>query len=131
MGGDVTVVLDTSELLRWTLSPDSLTPAVRQAIESAERVVISAISIWEIALKVKRGRLDLLSSVEDYVSSLETLHALEIRPVDVQTWLDNVALVWDHRDPADRTIVATAMRLNCPLLTSDRVIADYYPQAVW
>lgn len=127
----MTVVLDTSALLRWTLRPDLLTQAAREVIEQADRLVVSAVSVWEIALKVKRGRLDLQRSLEDYVSVLETLSALEIRPVDTQTWLDNVALDWEHRDPADRTIVATAMQFDCPLVTSDRVIADYYGKVIW
>ena len=51
------IVLDTSALLFWTLDPAQLTPAAAQAIEQADRIVVSSISIWEIALKVKRGSL--------------------------------------------------------------------------
>ena len=51
--------------------------------------------------------------------------------VDVQTWLDNLELPWEHSDPADRTIVALATRFGCPLITSDRIIADYYQETVW
>jgi PIN domain nuclease of toxin-antitoxin system len=59
------------------------------------------------------------------------LEALEIQPVDVQTWLDNLELEWDHRDPADRTIVAVAKRLGCPLISSDSGIAKFFPQTIW
>jgi antitoxin (DNA-binding transcriptional repressor) of toxin-antitoxin stability system len=38
---------------------------------------------------------------------------------------------WDHKDPADRTIVATSMIHKCPLLTSDQKILSFYSQAVW
>ena len=125
------VVLDTSALLYWTLDPAVLTPAARQAIDGARQVVVSSISIWEIAIKVKRGRLSLPLPVSGYAERLERLSGLEIRPVDVQTWLDNLALDWEHRDPADRTIVAIASRLGCPLVSSDGLIANFYPQTIW
>jgi PIN domain nuclease of toxin-antitoxin system len=125
------VVLDTSALLYWTLDPDQLSPAARQAIGRAGQIVISSISIWEIGIKVKRGKLEIPMTIGDYAERLLRTDKLKILPVDVQTWLDNLKLDWRHRDPADRTIVATAARLECPLVTSDSVIADYYPQTLW
>ena len=125
------IVLDTSALLYWTLDPTQLSSKARQAIEQAEKIVISSISVWEIALKVKRHKLILPLTSVVYVERLQRLEALEILPVDVQTWLDNLELPWEHRDPADRTIVALATRLGCPLITSDQVVADYYSQTIW
>lgn len=125
------IVLDTSALLYWTLDPTQLSSKARQAIEQAEKIVISSISVWEIALKVKRHKLILPLTIAVYVERLQRLEALEILPVDVQTWLDNLELPWEHRDPADRTIVALATRLGCPLITSDQAIADYYSQTIW
>ncbi len=125
------VVLDTSALLYWTLDPARLSSKAERAIEQADRIVISSISVWEIALKVKRGKLQILLTIPDYVERLQRLEALEILPVDVQTWLDNLDLPWQHRDPADRTIVALATRFACPLITSDGIIAEYYPETIW
>ena len=125
------IVLDTAALLYWTLDPDRLSPAARQAIEQADRLVVSSISLWEIALKAKYRKLDVPLPIADYVERLQRLEPLEILPVDVQTWLDNLNLDWEHRDPADRTIVAIATRLACPLVTSDRVVADFYQETIW
>ena len=125
------IVLDTSALLYWTLDPGKLSQSARQAIEGAGQLVVSSISVWEIALKVKRSKLEIPLTVADYADRLQRLEVLEILPVDVQTWLDNLELNWEHRDPADRTIVAVATRLACPLITSDRVIANFYQQTIW
>ena len=125
------VVLDTSALLYWTLDPAQLSQIARDAIKQAERILISSISIWEIGLKVKRRKLEIPLSIEEYAERLLALERLEILAVDVQTWLENLDLPWEHRDPADRTIVALAKRFNCSLITSDRVIAGYYPETVW
>lgn len=125
------IVLDTSALLYWTLDPAQLSPKAKQAIEGAERIVISSISVWEIALKVKRGRLVIPLPVADYVERLQRLEGVEILSVDIQNWLDNLDLPWEHHDPADRTIVALAARFGCPLLTSDRLISGFYPETIW
>src|SRR4030067_667863 len=100
------IILDTSALLYWTLDPPRLSLKAEQAIEQAERIVISSISVWEIALKVKRHKLVIPLPVTDYVERLLQLEPLEILSVDVQTWLDILDLPWEHHDPADRTIVA-------------------------
>ena len=125
------IVLDTSALMYLTLDPALLSPAANKAIEETETIVISSISIWEIALKVKRGKLTIPLSIMDYTERLGRLEKLKIQSVDVQTWLDNIELDWAHHDPADRTIVATAARLVCALISSDRVIADFYENTIW
>lgn len=131
MGKPLTIVLDTCALLYWSFAPTELTGLAAKAVEDASRVVVSSISLWEIALKHKRGKLDLPLPATDYIVKLQGAAKVEIVAVETSTWLTNVKLVWDHADPADRTIVATALELNCPLVTSDRRIREFYPQAVW
>ena len=125
------IVLDTSALLYWTLDPDRLSEKAQGAIKGAERIVVSAISIWEIGLKVKRGKLVIPLTIRDYAGRLQRLEVLEILPVDVKTGLDNLDLPWEHPDPADRTIVALAEHFDCSLVTSDQTIAAYYPGTIW
>jgi PIN domain nuclease of toxin-antitoxin system len=125
------ILLDTSALLFWTIDPKKLSPTAKQMIEAEEAVLVSSISIWEIAQKVKRARLEISIGLNQWIKGLYHLGKLEILSVDVDMWLSSVALDWDHRDPADRVIVATASLLNCPLITSDRVITNYYAAAIW
>lgn len=125
------IVLDTSALIFWTLDPHRLSPKAKQAIEQADRILLSSISIWEIALKVKQRKLDIPLPIHEYVDRLHRISNLEILPVDVPTWLDNVNLAWDHRDLADRTIVALAVRNHCSLITSDEVIAKFFDKTIW
>jgi PIN domain nuclease of toxin-antitoxin system len=125
------VVLDTVALVYWTVLPNRLTRAASRAINNDDNIVISSISIWEIAIKAKRGHIDLSVSLDDYVDRLVKLEKLDIRAVYMDTWLTAAGFDWQHRDPVDRVIVATATRLNCPLVTSDRVIAEYYPRTIW
>ena len=82
-------------------------------------------------MKVKRGKLRIPLRVDEYITRLEQIENLEILPVDVQMWLDNLDLDWEHRDPVDRTIVGLAVRCGCNLITSDQVIANFYPRTIW
>ena len=100
-------------------------------MSDADRVAVSSISIWEIGIKVKRDRLRIPLSIADFTARLEQVDGIDLLPVDTATWLKNLDLDWDHRDPADRTIVATAALRNCPLVTSDATIRAYYTQAIW
>ena len=125
------VVLDTSALIFWTLDRGRLSEAATAAIAEADRILVSSISIWEIGIKVNRGGLSIPLTVQEYVDMLVRVDSVEILPVDTATWLKNAEIEWAHRDPADRTIVAVALLHSCPLITSDRIIREFYPQAIW
>ena len=127
------LVFDTHVLRWWTLEPEQLSEPARQACERAEHegARVSSVSLWELGIKVKRGLLVLPFDLGEYVRRLQKLEWLEIVPVDVDLWLRNLDLQWEHRDPADRTIVATAQRYDSALVSKDRAIAAYYPRTIW
>ena len=127
------MLLDTSALLYWTLRPEELPTRARQVIADAARdeVVVSAISLWEIGLKTQRGALELGLPFDAYVERLRRVDRLTLAPVDVPVWLRVLALPWEHRDPADRVVVATAEVLDVPVVTSDGTILRYTDRAIW
>lgn len=125
------VVFDTSALLYWTTAPEKLSLRATRAILNEPELVISSISLWEIGIKVKRQQLFIPISLREYVDWLKGVDGVQIVPVTEETWLRNLELDWNHKDPADRTIVATALLLGCPLITSDRQIQSFYSSAIW
>lgn len=125
------VVLDTSALLYWTLAPERLSKRAQSAIDGSPELLVSSISLWEVGLKASKGKLQLPVSIREYTERLSVVDRVEILDVDLETWLCNLELAWEHRDPADRTIVATASVRGCPLVTSDAAILDYYSDAIW
>ncbi len=125
------IVLDTSALIRWIDGSPELSAAAARAIQAADRRLVSSISIWEIAQKAKQGRLLMRLSPGELVARLHRTAGVEIIAVDAQDWIDSVDLLWDHKDPADRVIVALARRFDCPVISSDRVIADFYDKTIW
>jgi len=125
------IVLDTSALIFWTLDRERLSEAAMAAIADADRILVSSISIWEIGIKVSRGGLSIPLTVREFADRLIQVDRVELLPVDTAIWLKNIKLEWSHRDPADRTIVAVALLHACPLVTSDRAIREFYPEAIW
>jgi PIN domain nuclease of toxin-antitoxin system len=121
------IVLDTHALLWWALDPEKLSERARNVIEGMEREggFASAISIWELGIKVKRKKLELPISMEELARRIERGNVVELLPVDTNIWLRSIALDWAHSDPADRVIVATAIMRSVPLLTKDQVIRDF------
>jgi PIN domain nuclease of toxin-antitoxin system len=127
------VLLDTCALLWWTLDPGKLSDEAAGTCDLIPITggAISSISIWEIGIKIKKGKIEIPLTLDEYVSRLNLLGSLEIIPVDESIWIENISLEWDHKDPADRTIVATARLKNLPIITKDNVIKIFYPNVIW
>ena len=70
-------------------------------------------------------------SIGQYIHKIHKVSGLEIIPVDEMIWMENIHLDWLHRDPVDRTIVATARLRGIPILTKDAIIRDFYPDQGW
>jgi PIN domain nuclease of toxin-antitoxin system len=121
------LLLDTHALLWWALDPGRLSRPAAIALAEVDRrgALASAISIWELAIKVKRGGLELPLSIDEFTRRLERSGVIELVPVDAAIWLRSVALPWEHRDPADRVIVATALHRGATLVTADAEIQRF------
>ena len=127
------VFLDTHALIWWTLDPEKLSKkaSLRSSKIHQTGAFISSISIWEIGIKIKNGGIDIGMSVEEYLFRIKDLNCIDIVPVDEQIWIESIALKWDHKDPADRVIVATAMMKSLPLISKDEKISAFYRNTIW
>jgi len=130
------IVIDTHIWLWWISNPENLTAKAVHAIEKAvndSSIIISSISVWEIALLVKKKRLKFSIDVNDWVRKSESLPFINFTPVDNTIALRSVALPGDfHPDPADRIITATAMTMGLPLVTKDDKILHYpHVETIW
>jgi PIN domain nuclease of toxin-antitoxin system len=128
------ILLDTHALLGWALDPGQLSDTATRLLSEMERRggFASAISVWELGIKVQRRKLDLGISIEELARRIHSSNVVEFVPVDTTIWLRSLNLGWEHRDPADRVIVATALTKGVPLLTKDEAIHAFDGiQAVW
>ncbi|MDX2055080.1 MAG: type II toxin-antitoxin system VapC family toxin [Polyangiaceae bacterium] len=128
------IVLDTHALLWWALDPQQLSLTASNVLAEMERKggFASAISVWELGVKVRRGKLELPLPIEEFAARIERGGVVKLLPVGTDIWLHSLSLAWDHTDPADRVIVSTATLLGVPLLTKDTKIHDFLgPSSVW
>lgn len=129
------IVLDTHVLIWWVSEPQKLSKKVHQTIEKnlkRNQLFVSSISIWEIYMLVKKGRLSLSLAPEDWIEKLEQL-PLQFIPMDNQIAARSVSLPDPlHADFADRIIVATALEQGAILVTSDKKILNYpHVRTLW
>jgi PIN domain nuclease of toxin-antitoxin system len=120
------VLLDTHVLVwhmegskkigKWTQA------AVEEAAES-DAALVSAITPWEIALLVSKGRLKLGTDVMDWLRDALAHPGLQVAPLEPAIGVASTRLPFDiHADPADRIIVATARHLGATLVTADQML---------
>jgi PIN domain nuclease of toxin-antitoxin system len=124
------MLIDTHTLL-WFLDDDSRLPAsTKQRIENAETVLVSIVSLWEIAIKVNIGKLTLKTPFISIQQNLNTL-GIDIAPItfaDTETYL---SLPLHHRDPFDRILIAQAISRNLVLVSRDTLLDAYPIQRQW
>ena len=125
------LLLDTHVWL-WLASgaAEKLRPGTRKILERASAsspLLVSIISVWEVALLESKKRLRLPMSVNEWVE--RALDRPDIRVIGLEhagTVIDSCRLPGNfHPDPADRLLVATARRENAVLVTQDRKILNY------
>ncbi len=116
------LLLDTHILLWWLGDDPQLTKEARHAISDTDNVIyVSAVSLWEIAIKSGIGKLDLPDDFDDALAA-QGFRELPIKWVHAR---GNRELPWIHRDPFDRMLVAQAQSEGLTLVTADRDVLAY------
>lgn len=117
----MSLLLDTNVLLWWLAADARLTPRAQRAIADDPDAVVSAVSVWEIAIKRGLGKLD----VDDTVYDRITASGFRLLPVLFAHAVEVEGLPVVHRDPFDRMLVAQARHEGLALVTADRRLASY------
>ncbi len=119
------IVLDTCALLWLASRSGDLSPRALQEIEHAPIVFVSSISAWEISLKCARGQIALPMDAELWFNMAVEKHSLSLYPLDVSILCLANKLPFYHKDPADRFIIATAMKEKAAVVTGDDKFLKY------
>lgn len=125
------LLLDTHVVLWWFARTRRLSPLSREALEdSRNRVYVSAVSAWELGIKVNLGKLEAQSLVSGLPQFLfeEGFYRLAI---SMEHALRAGMLPRHHNDPFDRMLAAQAQALNCPIVSADTVFDSYSVRRIW
>jgi PIN domain nuclease of toxin-antitoxin system len=125
-------LLDTHTLLWWMTNDPHLSKAAHALIEDDGNIsLVSAASAWEIATKVRLGRLPAAANlVQDFVTDLADLR-IQILVVTAEHGIRAGLLPGPHKDPFDRMLIAQALTENIPLVSNDRALDGYGVQRLW
>ena len=126
------VLLDTCALIWSTMSPSALSRQAREMIADEGNVIlVSAASAWEIATKVRLGKLPGAEKLErNYLDVLDDAGYTQLL-IDSEVALRAGRLPADHRDPFDRMIAAQALALDIPVLSPDPMLDQFAVRRIW
>lgn len=127
------VLLDTHAFLWWIADDPSLSVAAREVIADGENdIYLSAVSVWEIAIKARVGRLTVFSEdldlfIEKHVRKSSFLPL----PITLAHSAKIHALSNHHRDPFDQMLVAQSLVEGFPIISVDKMIHSYDVDVIW
>lgn len=117
------IFADTHAFIWWAYDRNELSKTAKAALESADQILISAASGWEIGLLVQKDRLWIGADPLIWIMEALARTRIEVIPLPLEAAVRCVELR-GLRDPADQMIVATARDLGVPLVTKDKRIRD-------
>ena len=124
-------LLDTNALLFFLYDSEKLSKKASEVIYcNDDKISVSIVSMWEIAIKSSIGKLEIKSSISKIADTCEKeqLDILSIKPFH----LDEISkLPPIHGDPFDRLIISQAITENLVIITKDRTIPQYNVKVLW
>lgn len=125
------LLLDTHAVL-WYLSGDKrLRASARRRLEGSSEKFLSIASIWELAIKLSLGKLELDDPLAVVVDAALSDGNAALLAISRQDAMRVATLPWHHRDPFDRLLVAQALEHELTILSADDSFDAYGVRRVW
>jgi PIN domain nuclease of toxin-antitoxin system len=123
MGKKGLIILDTHIFVWLNLQYEKIPRKIFDAIVEESILGVSAISLWEIAMLVQKGRIELPKSVLEWFEDVLPAPKIKLLPITPEVAARSGSLSI-HGDPADRMIAATAIVHDCYLATVDGLLCQ-------
>jgi PIN domain nuclease of toxin-antitoxin system len=107
-----------------------ITAKLKAQIEDNENLV-SIVSLWEIAIKYRIGKLNLEVAFDDFIDRQIIPNGIEILDIKLEHLKVVAALPLHHRDPFDRLLIAQAIVEDILFISADRVFSLYPVRLMW
>lgn len=131
--GFVRALLDTHAFLWWIGNDSALSATARKVIENAENdIYLSAVSVWEISIKARTGKLNIFSgNLAGFIERQLRENTFLPLPITLSHSAKIHTLSNQHRDPFDQMLVAQSQIEGLPLISADKMIHSYDVDIVW
>jgi PIN domain nuclease of toxin-antitoxin system len=128
----VRFLLDTCTLLWMGAFPDRLSSRASVVVsDDASILFVSPVSVWELAMKERRGRLEAGMPLPEFLRQAHARFGLKSLSFDETAALQGLDLPSHHKDPFDRMLVCQARAHDLVLVTPDSVIQAYDVPVIW
>lgn len=126
------ILLDTHALL-WLVAGDARASvkARRLFLDSANELIVSAVTGFEIAVKHSLGKLQIEEPPREFIENRIRNNALSRMPVTLDHTYRLASLPYHHRDPFDRLLAAQSLEEDIPLMTADPMFKTYGVETIW
>jgi PIN domain nuclease of toxin-antitoxin system len=126
------LLLDTHALLWWMVGDPRLSPGARAAVGAASaEVLVSAASAWELAVKVRLGKLPEAGRLTHRLAESLAEQDFRALPINLEHARLGGLLPGPHRDPFDRLLAAQALLDDLVVVTDDAALATFGPRTLW
>ena len=120
------ILLDTQIAIWWNTDSSKLNTESKEIIsDSSIEKLFSFASIWEMAIKVKIGKLVIQPDLHTFVDKKIRENGINLLPIDEYAIYTTLTLELHHQDPFDRLIIAQAVVENIPVITADTLWRKY------
>ncbi len=129
---DITrLLLDTNAFLYFINNDTALSKKAKKVVEAEVDLLISAASLWEIAIKFSIGKLTLPDIFGNFIPAQIRQNNIEILPITLPHLAKVSSLPFHHKDPFDRLIIAQSIVENLPVISSDVAFDLYGIERIW
>ena len=126
------LLLDTHALIWWMTNSPSLPDTVRRLmLDKRNTIVISAASAWEMATKVRLGRLPAASDITRNFQEYLSQSGFESLPVSAEHGIRAGLLPGPQRDPFDRMLIAQAQAEDLTIVSNELAFDNYGIRRAW
>jgi len=125
------LLLDTHAFLWFIDDSPALSTRGKALLEADNELFLSVGSLWEIAVKLRLGKLTVAIATESLMTEQLTANNIEILPISVPQLVQVSILPLHHRDPFDRLIIAQAIVEQMPVVSADPAFDAYPIERLW
>jgi PIN domain nuclease of toxin-antitoxin system len=125
------VLLDTHAFLWFVNDDPQLSLAAKTLMESEVDLLLSVASLWEMAVKVSIGKLDLPKSFDLFIPEQLQINEIEVLPIELRHLSVVAGLPLHHRDPFDRLLISQSLVEELSIIGIDKVFDRYGVNRSW
>jgi len=125
-------LLDTSSFLWYISGSDKLSSPAKNFISDLNnQIILSSVSLWEIAIKISLGKLELLQPFNQIIPHQLEENDISILPIELRHLDALINMPFHHRDPFDRLIIAQSIVEEIAIISPDQNFFKYPVNLIW